>query len=66
MDEKHETKLLPITEVARRLSISRPTAYRRVWEGSLPAYRLGETGPLRVDETELEDWLVKRRLPERS
>jgi excisionase family DNA binding protein len=52
------TRLLTLAEVARRLSVSRATVYRMVYDGRLPAVRLGGRGaPLRVDEAELERWL---------
>ena len=55
-----ETRLLTVPEVAERLRVSRPTVYRRIAEGSLPAVRLGDGfGPLRVDARELDDWLYR-------
>ncbi len=40
-----------------RLNIDRATVYRTIWE-ELPALRIGDrSGPLRVDEAELEQWL---------
>jgi excisionase family DNA binding protein len=54
----HETRLLTVPEVAERLRVSRPTVYRRIAEGELPALRIvAGFGPLRVDEAELERWL---------
>jgi len=53
--------LLRIDEVADRLGVSRVTVYRRVWNGSLPAYRLDDRGPLRIDEHDLDMWLADRR-----
>jgi len=51
MQETHESRLLSVAQVARRLNVSRPTVYRRIYEGQLPALRIGEQGgPVRVDE----------------
>jgi excisionase family DNA binding protein len=56
--ETSTTRLLTLAEVARRLTVSRATAYRMVYDGRLPAVRLGGRGAaLRVDEAELERWL---------
>jgi excisionase family DNA binding protein len=53
--------LLTVAQVARRLNVSKPTVYRRIYEGRLPALRIGEdVGPLRVDEAELKRWLYSR------
>jgi excisionase family DNA binding protein len=43
---------------SKLLGLHRNTVYRRISDGSLPAVRLGEHGPLRVDAAELEDWLA--------
>jgi len=44
--ETHETKLLPVGEVARRCGVSRPTIYRRISESWLRALRIGDgSGP---------------------
>jgi excisionase family DNA binding protein len=56
--EASESRLLRVTEVARRLNVSSVTVYRRIWEGSLPAFRIGDgSTALRVDSQELERWL---------
>jgi excisionase family DNA binding protein len=58
MNETRETSLLSVAQVARRLNVSKPTLYRRIWEGQIPAVRVGDqVGPLRVREDELERWL---------
>ena len=36
-----QMELLPVRDVADELGISVMTAYRRIWDGSLKAYRLG-------------------------
>ncbi len=52
------TRLLTIEEAAKRLNVSRATAYRMVYDGRLPTLQLGGRGSaLRVDEAELEQWL---------
>ena len=64
MAETRETNLLSVSDVARRLNVSKPTVYRRIWEGQIPALRIGdEIGPLRVPEHELDRWLYA---PERK
>jgi excisionase family DNA binding protein len=53
-----ETRLLTVPEVAARLNVSRATAYKWVYDGRLPAVRLGgRRAPLRVPADELEAWL---------
>ena len=57
MEDKDVTpQLLTVAELAKRLRISRPTAYRLVGSGRLRAYRVGpsSTGAIRVDVRELE------------
>ena len=56
-------QLLKPDDVARQLGVSRVTVYRRIWDGSLPAVRIGENGPLRVDPRELERWLEEHMVP---
>jgi excisionase family DNA binding protein len=64
MDETRE-RFLKVSEVARRCAVSKPTIYRRISEGQLPAVRVGDrSGPLRVDAAELERWLYS--VPPRS
>ncbi len=48
--------MLTVAELAQRLRISRPTAYRLIGSGRLRAYRVGpsDTGALRVDVRELD------------
>jgi excisionase family DNA binding protein len=60
-----EPRLLTVPQVAARLRVSRPTVYRRIWDGSLPAVRVGNsaTSPLRVPTDELNTWLDKSRAP---
>jgi excisionase family DNA binding protein len=54
---ENRATLLTVADAARRLNGSRPTIYRRISEGSLPALRIGTGGPLRIDAVELECWL---------
>jgi excisionase family DNA binding protein len=54
----YETPLLTVPEVAERLRVSRPTVYRRIRAGEIPAIRVGNTsGALRVPADELDAWL---------
>ena len=58
MNEASESRLLRVTDVAKRLNVSSVTVYRRIWEGNLPAFRIGDgSAALRVDADELERWL---------
>ena len=43
MAERYALPALPLSEVARRLSISRSSAHRLVASGELPAIRIGIT-----------------------
>jgi excisionase family DNA binding protein len=55
---KTRARLLTVEETAKRLNVSRATAYRMVYDGRLPTLQLGGRGSaLRVDEVELERWL---------
>ncbi|MEO5576785.1 MAG: helix-turn-helix domain-containing protein [Gaiellaceae bacterium] len=54
MAETQTPALLTPAQVANRLGVSRVTVYRRVWDGSLPAFRVGETGPLRFEADAVE------------
>ena len=50
--------LLTVSEVAARLRLSKPSVYRKIAAGDIPALRLGNgVGPLRIPEDELEAWL---------
>jgi excisionase family DNA binding protein len=56
--ETVEPVFLTVPEVARLLRCSKPTIYRRIASGEIPAVRLGaEFGPLRIRRDELEEWL---------
>ncbi len=57
--ETQETpRLLSVSEAAERCAVSRPHMYRLVGAGVVPALRVGnESGPIRIDERELEGWL---------
>jgi excisionase family DNA binding protein len=52
------SRLLTIMETAERLRVSRVTVYRHIRSGELPALRVG--GQLRVDQTELGNWLYAK------
>ncbi len=50
-------KWLTVPEVATVLRCSATSVYRRVWDGQLPARRIGETGPLRFQPADVENLL---------
>jgi excisionase family DNA binding protein len=52
-----ECKMLTPVEVALRLRVHVGTVYRAIDSGQLDAFRLGETGSLRVPVSALEDYL---------
>jgi len=56
-----ETEYLSVAEAASLLSLSEPTIYRRVWDGSLPIVRLSEHGAIRIPRTALELPVVAAR-----
>ena len=61
------TRLLTIEEAAKRLNVSRATAYRMVYDGRLPTLQLGGRGSaLRLDERDLESWLFSNALKLRA
>jgi excisionase family DNA binding protein len=67
MQATHETletrEFLTVDEAARRLRVSRPTTYRLVRAGILPAVRIGDgSGPIRIPAGELADWLDEHRI----
>jgi excisionase family DNA binding protein len=58
----HEANLLTIRETAALLKQSERSIRRKIADGSLPAFRLGDaTEPLRVPVTELRAWLEQHR-----
>jgi excisionase family DNA binding protein len=58
-------RLLSVNEVAKLLRLHPHSVYRKINDGSLPAVRLGEDGPLRVDAAELKDWLAANAVERR-
>ena len=49
----HETHYLTVAEAAARLRVSRPTVWRWIDSGQLPAYRIG-TRSIRIREEDVE------------
>ncbi|WP_414693668.1 helix-turn-helix domain-containing protein [Plantibacter sp.] len=47
-------KLLKVPEAARRLRVRRETVYRWIAAGKLEAFRLGESGPLRIPASAID------------
>jgi excisionase family DNA binding protein len=60
-----EQRLLTVPEVAAQLRVSKLTVYRRIWDGTLPAVRIGKsaTAPLRVPADKLDTWLFAEKEP---
>lgn len=61
--------LRTVGEAAAELRCSRASVYRAIGSGELPAWRLGETGQLRIPAASIGAYLVpageKRRVPAR-
>ena len=55
-----EPTFLRPSEAARLLRCSRQSVYRRIADGSIPAVRIAEHGPLLVPRRELENRLFGR------
>lgn len=55
-------KLLTVSEVAETMKVSEKTVRRLIKRGDLPAYRLGERGQLRIEEGELERYVLSQRV----
>jgi len=56
-------ELLTVGEAAERLRVSRPTMYRLIRAGVVPALRIGDgVGPIRIPVAELDSWLDGRRI----
>ena len=56
---EHSRPLLTIPEAAERLNLSTSTVRRRIWDGEIPAVRLGSgpQAPVRVDPDELDHYV---------
>lgn len=56
-DERPESYVLTVDEIAARLHVSRASAYRLVTSGQLPAIRVGRS--VRVPKMAFERWFEK-------
>jgi len=54
--------LLSIQEVAETMKVSEKTVRRLIKRGSIPAYKVGERGQLRVKEGDLERYVEAQRV----
>ena len=55
-------RFLTVREAAAICRVSAPHLYRLIGAGELPAIRVGHgSGPLRISERELDEWLNERR-----
>jgi excisionase family DNA binding protein len=52
-----ESHFLTVRETAAFLRQSERSIRRKIHAGEIPAVRLGDFGPLRIDRRELEAWL---------
>jgi excisionase family DNA binding protein len=59
------TRLLTARAVAELLGVCPETVLRWIRDGDLPAIRLSR-GAIRIDESELEGWLMERATPARG
>lgn len=57
-----EMKLLTVSEAAETMKVSEKTVRRLIKRGDLPAYKLGERGQLRIEEGELERYVLSQRV----
>jgi excisionase family DNA binding protein len=58
--------MLTLSETAMRLGVSPPTIRRRVAEGELRAYQLGDnTSPLRFRQRDIEEFVERHRVQPR-
>lgn len=55
-------KLLTIPEVAEAMKVSEKTVRRLIKRGDLPAFKVGDRGQLRVEEQDLERYIVSQRV----
>ncbi|MDF7809540.1 helix-turn-helix domain-containing protein [Pontiellaceae bacterium B12219] len=53
-------KQLKVSEVAERLGFCDKTVYRKIWDGEIPAKKIGRN--IRVSEQALEDYLNSSNL----
>jgi excisionase family DNA binding protein len=58
MPNTAEVPFLSVAELARRLCVSRTTAYQLIRDRAVPSIRLG--GSIRVPTSALEHWLAER------
>ena len=55
-------KLLSIQEVAETMKVSEKTVRRLIKRGSIPAYKVGERGQLRVKKRDFEQYVEAQRV----
>lgn len=66
MNEPVSTRLIDVSQAARRLHVSPITIRRRIHDGSLRAFRVGEAGPLRIRVADVDQLLRPAREAEGS
>jgi excisionase family DNA binding protein len=52
-----EPDVLTVDEAAKRMRVSRMTAYRAVWDGLIPHHRIN--GRILIPRKQFERWLAK-------
>jgi excisionase family DNA binding protein len=55
--EKKKTGWLTVREAAAHVKKGYPEVYRLVAEGEIPSYRAGGPQSIRIDVTELDEWV---------
>lgn len=58
-NEKHEANLLTIDELSEYLKLSKETIYRRIYDKTLPCFKVGRVW--RFKSKEIEKWLAKQK-----
>jgi excisionase family DNA binding protein len=64
MESTSATRLLTADEAARELRLTRQSIYRMIGDGRLPAVRIGQDGPLRIEPEAVEALLRPARAAE--
>ncbi len=55
-----KSRLLDVSQVAKRLNVGRTTIYRLIEAGELPASRFGTAHCIRILERDVEEFIKRR------